>query len=222
MAKKRSSLGSTSISAPIGGLNARDSIADMPETDAIILDNWFPATTECDVRNGSSYFADCGSNPIETIMSYHGPVTKKLFAASLSGIYNITPGGHIASADIATPTNARFQHVNMRSPGGNFPIAVNGADKLHGYNGTAWWTDGDATHDITGVDSSTLIGVNIFKSRVWFAQVGTAKAWYLPLNSIGGAVTGFDFTSLLYLGGHLMGMTTWSVDNAAGLQEYAV
>lgn len=222
MAKRRNSFGSTSIPAPVGGLNARDSVADMPETDALVLDNWFPTPTELDVRGGSLYFADCGNHAIETVMAYNGPVTKKLFAASVDGIYNITAGGHKASPDIATPTNARFQHVNMGTPGGNFLLAVNGADKLHGYDGTNWWTDGDGTHDITGVDSSTLIGINIFKSRVWLTQAGTAKAWYLPLLSIAGAATSFDFTSLFYLGGYLMGMTTWTVDNAAGLQEYAV
>ena len=219
MATKRNTFGSTSIAAPIGGLNARDSIADMPETDALVLDNWFADTTEVRVRGGSSYWADCGSHAIETIMPYNGPVTKKLFAASTDGIYNITSTGHNASADIATPTNARFQHVNMGTPGGNFLLCVNGADKLQGYNGTAWWTDGDGAHDISGVDSSTLIGINIFKSRVWFTQVGTAKAWYLPLNSIAGAAVSFDFTELFYLGGYLMGMTTWTVDNAQGLQE---
>lgn len=219
---RRNTFGSTSIAAPIGGLNARDSIADMPETDAIVLDNWLPDPTEVRVREGSEYFADCGSHAIETIMPYNGPVTKKLFAVSVDGIYNITAGGHIASAAIATPTNARFQHVNMGTPGGNFLLTVNGADKLHGYDGTNWWTDGDGTHDITGVDSATLISVNIFKSRVWFTQKNTAKAWYLPINSIAGVAIAFDFTSLFYLGGHLMGMTTWTVDNAQGLQEYAV
>ncbi len=219
---KRNSFGSTSIAAPIGGLNARDSIANMPATDAIVLDNVFPDPTQVRVRSGSVYFADFGSQPVETIMAYNGPVTKKLFASSLNGIYNITPGGTIVSADISSPTNARFQHVNMGTPGGNFLLAVNGQDKLHGYDGTAWWTDGDGAHDISGVDSSTLIGINIFKSRVWLTQVATAKAWYLPLNSIAGAATAFDFTSLFYLGGYLMGMTTWTVDNAQGLQEYAV
>lgn len=222
MATKRNTFDSTSIQAPTGGLNARDSIADMPETDAVVLDNWFPGPTEVDVRNGSAYFSDCGTHAIETLMAYNGPVTKKLFAASVDGIYNITNGGNIAAPDIATPTNARFQHVNFGTPGGNFMVAVNGADKLHGYNGTAWWTDGDGAHDITGVNSNTLIGVNIFKSRLWFTQKNTASAWYLPINSIAGAAVEFPFTSLFYLGGYLMGMTTWTVDNAAGLQEYAV
>lgn len=225
MAKRNAAsqkVASTSVPAPIGGLNARDSIANMPQTDALILDNWFPTPTDVHVRNGSTYFADFGTHAVETIMAYNGPITKKLFGVSSDGIYNLTPGGHIASADVTGLTNARYQHVNMGTPGGNFLLAVNGQDKLSGYNGTAWWKDGDGAHDITGVDSSTLIGINIFKSRVWFTQVGTAKAWYLPLNSIAGAAVSFDFTSLFYLGGYLMGMTTWTVDNAAGLQEYAV
>jgi len=220
--RKRQSFGSSSIPSPVGGLNARDSIADMPETDALILDNMFPSPTQVDVRNGSIYFADFGANAVESLMVYSGPVTKKLFGASAGGIYNITNGGHIASPDIASPTSARFQYVNFGTPGGNFLLCVNGADKLHGYDGTTWWTDGDGVHDITGVDSSTLIGINIFKSRIWLTQSGTSKAWYLPLNSIAGAATMFDFGSLFYLGGYLMGMTTWTVDNAAGLQEYAV
>lgn len=214
--------GSTSISAPIGGLNARDSIADMPETDAIVLDNWFPGTTEVDVRNGSAYFADFGSHAVESLMAYNGPVTKKLFGVSSDGIYYLSSGGHIASADVSPVTNARYQHVNFGTPGGNFMMAVNGADKLSGYNGTAWWKDGDGAHDISGVDTATCININIFKSRVWLTQKNTASAWYLPINSIAGAAVEFPLTGLFYLGGYLMGMTTWTVDNAAGLQEYAV
>lgn len=224
MLKKKQSIkvNSTSIPAAVGGLNARDSIANMPETDALVLDNFFPTPTDIHVRNGSAYFAGFGTHAVETIMAYNGPVTKKLFGISSDGIYNITPGGTIGSADVTGLTNARFQHVNMGTPAGNFLLSVNGADKLRGYDGVAWWTDGDGTHDITGVDSTTLIGVNIFKSRVWLTQKNTAKAWYLPINSIAGAAIAFDFTGLFYLGGYLAGITTWSVDNAAGLQEYLV
>lgn len=220
--KESTKVESSSVPAPVGGLNARDSVANMPDTDALVLDNWFPTPTDVHVRNGSIYFADFGTHPVETIMPYNGPITQKLFGVSSDGIYNITAGGHIAAADITGLTNARFQHINFGTPGGNFLMAVNGADKLRGYNGTAWWVDGDGSHDITGVDSATLIGINIFKSRVWFTQVGTSKAWYLPINSISGAAVSFDFSPLFYLGGYLMGITTWSVDNAAGLQEYLV
>jgi hypothetical protein len=43
---------SSSITAPIGGLNARDSLAAMPPQDAVTLDNWFPTPTTVDLRKG--------------------------------------------------------------------------------------------------------------------------------------------------------------------------
>ena len=34
------------LSAPIGGLNVRDSLDTMPETDAIVMDNYLPQDTK--------------------------------------------------------------------------------------------------------------------------------------------------------------------------------
>jgi hypothetical protein len=211
-----------SIPAPIGGLNARDSIADMPETDAVILDNWFPTTTNIQVRNG---YVTQNSNPVgwvETIMAYNGP-TKKLFSiATENKIRDVTSSLTGGSAAVTGLTNARFQYVNIATAGGNFLLAVNGADKLQGFDGTSWWVDGDGTHDITGFDTATAIHVNLHKSRVWMTQKNTTKAYYLGLNSIAGAATAFDFGSLFQLGGYLMGMATWSINDGSGLDDYAV
>lgn len=216
-------VGSTSIPAPVGGLNARDSIANMPEEDAIVLDNQFPTPTDVRTRGGSTYFADFGTHAVETLMHYNGPVTKKLFGVSTDGIYNITPGGHIASADVSGLTNARFQHVNFGTAGSNYLYAVNGADKPQLYNGTAWVAvDSGSVPAITGVTTTNLINVNIFKNRIWFTEKDTAKIWYLPVSSVGGAAQSINFAELFYLGGYLMGMTTWSVNDSNGLDEYAV
>jgi hypothetical protein len=43
---------SNAIPAPIGGLNTRDSVDLLPETDAIRLENFFPARSHVQVRNG--------------------------------------------------------------------------------------------------------------------------------------------------------------------------
>jgi hypothetical protein len=100
---------------------------------------------------------------------------------------------------------------------------VNGADKYHVFDGTTWHTDGDGPpYDITGVDSATLIGVNVFKNRLWFVQTGTLKAWYLPVNSIGGAAASLDMSSLCAQGGYLMAMGTWTLDAGYGVDDYAV
>ena len=41
-----------SIQAPTGGLNAKDPIANMKETEAVTLENWFPTPSSVDIRNG--------------------------------------------------------------------------------------------------------------------------------------------------------------------------
>lgn len=212
-----------SIPAPTGGLNARDSIADMPETDAIILDNWFPTPTNIMVRNG---YVVQNAKPVgwvETLMAYNGPTSKKLFAvATENKIREVTTSGTGASAAVTGLSNSRFQYVNMATAGGHFLLAVNGADKLRGFDGTNWWVDGDGAHDITGFDTSTAIHVNLHKSRVWFTKKDSTDAYYLGINSIAGVATIFPLGSLFRLGGYLMGMTTWTVNDSNGLDDYAV
>lgn len=76
--------------------------------------------------------------------------------------------------------------------------------------------------NITGVTPSTLTFVNLHKNRLFFIQDGSMKAWYLPVNSVGGAAASLDFSSLFSRGGYLMAMGTWTVDGGYGLDDYAV
>lgn len=49
---KQNTATTTSIPAPIGGWNARDSLANMSPTDAVQLINWFPTPTDVTMRKG--------------------------------------------------------------------------------------------------------------------------------------------------------------------------
>ena len=42
-----------STPAPVGGWNARDNLAEMALTDAVIVDNFFPGTANARLRRGS-------------------------------------------------------------------------------------------------------------------------------------------------------------------------
>jgi len=44
--------GVASLPAPVGGWNARDSLANMESTDAVILDNLFPTVSSVNLRGG--------------------------------------------------------------------------------------------------------------------------------------------------------------------------
>jgi hypothetical protein len=211
-----------SLPAPTGGWNRRDPISEMAPNDAVYLTNWFPKPSAVVLRGGYTQYSTGYPSQVETVMAYAGGTTDKLFGVSNGNIYDATSGGAIGAAAVSGLSNSRLQYINVATSGGQFMLAVNGADKLRGYSGSAWWTDGDGTHDITGVDTSTLIGINLFKSRVWFVQKDTLVVWYLGVNAIAGAASSFDLRSVAKLGGYVMAMGTWTIDAGQGVDDYAV
>lgn len=212
----------TSLPAPTGGWNARDSVADMPSNDAVYLVNWFPSATYCQMRNGYTRYATGITGWVETLLAYTGGTSEQLFAAAGTVIYDITGGG-TASSDRTGMTNARWQYVNNTTSGGSYIQLVNGANKMQYYDGSAWHADGDGSpYNVTGVDTATCIGITLSHNRVWLTQTGTLKAWYLPTNSIGGAATAFDLSSFCQRGGYLMATETWTMDAGYGMDDMTV
>lgn len=211
-----------SLPAPVGGWNARDSIANMEETDAVTMQNWFPKTSDVALREGYTEFATGIPGQVESLMPYAGPTASKLFAAAGAQIYDVTSGGAVGTASVVGLSNARWQHVNVSTSGGNFMLCVNGADKLRGYTGSAWYADGDGTHDITGIDTSTIVNINLFKNRVWLIPKNSLNAYYLGTNAISGAATAFPLYGIARKGGYLVAMGTWTIDAGDGVDDYAV
>lgn len=215
---------SASLPAPIGGWNARDSLGDMEPTDAVVLENFWPGTTDVILRYGHSQYATGSTGQNETLLVYAGAASNKMKTVTAGGnVYDVTAGGAVGAAELTSLSNGRFQYVNFTTSGGSYLCMVNGADKERCYDGTNWHKDGDgAPYDITGVDSATLIHVNVFKSRKWYVQTNTLKAWYLPINSIGGAATALDLSGVFQRGGSLEAMGTWTIDAGYGIDDYAV
>lgn len=212
----------SSIPAPVGGWNARDSIADMPKTDAVTMENWWPITSDVMVRKGETSFATGLGSQVNSLLLYNSATASKMFAAAGTSIFNVSAGGAVGAADVTGTATSKYQSVNITTAGGSFLLAVSGAEKLRGYNGTTWWLDGDGTHDITGVDTATIVNINLFKNRIWLIQQSSLNVWYLPINSIAGAATAFPLNSIARLGGHLVAMGTWTLDAGYGVDDYAV
>ena len=213
-----------SLPATVGGLNARDSYAEMPPTDAVVLTNYFPRTTTVDLRFGYSQHATGMTGQSETLMAYAGGSSNKFFSANSGGrIYEVTSSGAVGAADVTGLTNGRFQYINIATSANNYLMGVNGADKARFYTGSAWATDGDgAPYDITGVDSATCIGINMHKNRVWLIKQNDLRAWYLPTGAIGGAAAALDLRAFAPHGGGFVAMATWTIDAGQGVDDYAV
>lgn len=213
----------TSIPAPTGGWNARDDIANMPESDAVSMVDMFPSTTDVMLRKGYAQWATGIGGVVESIMPYNSPTTSVMFSAAGGAFFDATARGPVGAPVQTGLTNARWQTVNFANAGGNFLIAVNGADNQRLYDGSTWNTiTGVSTPAITGVDTADLIHVNAFKRRLWYVQKNSLKAWYLPVDSIAGAAQPFDLRSYADLGGYLVEMATWTIDSGSGADDLAV
>jgi hypothetical protein len=213
--KKRSN--SASLPAPIGGWNARDSLADMATTDAVMIENWFPSTSEVILRNGYVSHATGLPSQVETVMSYNAGTTKNLFAISDGEVYDVTAGGAVGAAVLTGLTNSRWQYINVSTTGGNYLYMANGLDAPRTWDGTVW-----ATPSITGVTTTLLTNPNLHQNRVWFIQKGTLHAWYLPSGAIAGTANMLDMSSVAQYGGYLVAMATWTIDAGYGVDDLAV
>lgn len=213
----------SSLAAPIGGWNSRDALANMDPLDAVFLTNMWPTQTYVALRDGYSHHVTGLPSQVESLMVYSSATANKMFAASGTAFYNVTSAGAVGAAVVTGLTNARWQSVNITTSGGSYMYTVNGADKPELYDGTNWVAvDGVSVPAITGVTTTTLVHVNLFKNRLWFVQKDTLKAWYLPTNAVGGAATSFDLSGIARRGGYLMGMGTWTIDAGDGVDDLAV
>jgi hypothetical protein len=216
MARKAPSK-TSSLPAPIGGWNARDAYADMAETDAIQLTNWFPTPSQVMLRQGFTNWSTGLPGQVNAVMAYNGGTTQKLFAASQSGIYDCTSGGAVGAAVVTGLSSDHVIHTNFATPGGNFLVTCNGTDSVRNFDGTSWTVPA-----ITGVTSANLNFVYAAKQRLWFVEKNSLRVWYLPTQSIAGAALSLDFSSLCRNGGYLVSMASWTVSGGFGQQDYTV
>ena len=128
----------TSMAAPIGGWNNRDSLAEMPPLDAVELVNFWPTPTDVQLRKGWTKYSTGITGQVDTIINFptNNSEGYKLFAFAGTQIYDATSS--TATVVFTGLTNAKWQYVNMTTAGGNFIIACNGVDPTLIYDGTAW------------------------------------------------------------------------------------
>jgi hypothetical protein len=134
-APQRRTATTASVASPIGGWNARDSIANMPPLDAVTLNNFWPTPTDVQLRLGYTKFSTGITGQVNSLMNYAGVTNQKLFAAAGTNIYDASASTAVA---VKTITNDKLQHVNVGTIGGHFMVAVNGDDAALLYDGTNW------------------------------------------------------------------------------------
>lgn len=295
-----------SVPAPVGGVNARDALAAMPETDAIIMDNWFPNPSYVAIRNGCLSWATGMPGPVDTVMAFNGVAARKIFSVSGGNIYDTTSQGAVSAPVVTGLSNSRLQHQVFNAGSGNILIWANGADQPQWYDGNGTiltlntlvggtgynlggsgsfpnvaltgGTGTGATADFTvasgvvtvatlnssglnytvgdtlsaanvnlgnsgtgfsikvatistgwsistisgaGLNPSNLITVTVFKQRMWFVENNSMNVWYSGIQAFQGVLNKLPLGGIFRMGGKLIQMCTWTIDNVSGMDDYA-
>ena len=130
----------TSLPSPIGGWNARDSLANMSPTDAVQLVNFFPTPTDVTLRKGYTKSSTGITGKVNTLMNYSDTSLAagyRLFAAAGTKIYDAKPS--TAVEFFSGITSNKLQFVNITNTAGHFLVACNGADPTMVFDGTRWF-----------------------------------------------------------------------------------
>lgn len=197
-----------SLPSPVGGWNTRDSLDDMPEQDAIVLDNWFPGLGKVSVRPGASQHATGMAGTVETLAEYNAGAVRKLLAAGGGSIYDASGVGAVGAALLSGMTSNRWQTANFSAR----QFWVNGSDAPRTFDGATF-----ALSAWTGpADPTKLINVAVFKSRLLFAETNKQGFWYpAVVGAVTGALTYFDLSLVTETGGNLLAISTIGVSEAA-------
>jgi hypothetical protein len=188
---KQNTAKTASVPAPIGGWNARDSLANMSPTDAVQLVNWFPTPTDVTMRKGYSVASILTtSSGVKTISSitFVGTVATLTTATAhglTTGAYvsisGTTPAAYSGVFKITVTSTTTFTYTMASTPANNATVVgtylnqastrINtlmnytetGTYKLFGAaGGDIWETKANpAVKVFSGISSDKLQAVNI-------------------------------------------------------------
>jgi hypothetical protein len=221
-----------STPAPTGGLNSRDPPSERGPQFADTLTNFVCSPNGVAVREGFRNYATGITGFVETLMPYSasGNFQDRMFAAAGSKIVDVTdPGTAITTGSVTQSglNSALWSHTNFTGAEGHFLIVTNGVDAMRHWNGQNWvvWTtvaNATAPGHLVGIGADQFDFVISHQKRLWFVQKNSTKAWYLPINSVGGEAKAFDFGAQFPRGGKLVALNSWSLNGGTGMQNYLV
>lgn len=135
---KKFSAKTTSVPAPIGGWNGRDSLAQMSPLDAVEMVNFYPTPTDVTMRKGYTKSSTGITGSVNTLMNYPTTSGYKLFAVAGTKIWDASSS--TASQVYSSLTSDKLQFVNITNTAGSFLVTCNGSDAVTIYDGSNWFT----------------------------------------------------------------------------------
>jgi hypothetical protein len=212
---------SKTIPPPVLGWNTKDPISQMNELFSPGIENYFPGNGTVSLRNGyTKHVISATAGTFVHLAEYVNNAGSHFLIgfASLGSQYNVTSAGAgTALTGAVSITATEFYTVNYRGL-----LFIKGYNTLG--NPDMYYTDGTnltaAAFTGPGGDDKDLWRLTTYKGRLYALTISDASMWYAGLDSITGAMTQFDFQSLLTLGGKPWYIGTFSMTGGDISQEY--
>lgn len=210
-----------SLPAPTGGWDAQHPLADMPEENAIILDNFIPRPGYVELRRGYIPQVNGFTATVQELLTWRGPAGDKLLACTATSLYDVTTASSLGTPLYTAATSARWVGVSFANDAGQFTVAANGVDTPIRFDGTTvtalsiTGTSGPIT-----LDPKKLFTLTAHKSRLHFAEAASLRVWFLGLSDVDGAAQLLDLGPVFSKGGALAAMGTWSFATGSSVDEY--
>ncbi len=206
------------LPSPVGGLNVRDSLDMMNASDAIVMDNYFPAETKVSLRRGYIKFVDFAS-PVKTLIEYKSPEFPRLLACCGGHIYDVTSKDVVKDLAAGFYSNS-WQYCLFK----NRVFMVNGIDKPQTY----YNKDGEMVLEEDGFSgegliTAKLVNVCVSKQRLFFIEKSSLNVWYSEqAGEVQGKLLKFDLSTIARDGGELRAVASWTQDGGQGMDDMTV
>jgi len=208
---------------PVGGWNTRDAYGNMPEQDAILLENWFPRQRDVVLRKGYVEHSDTEeSASVQGLVSHDSGADSQLIAIVNGSVFNVTtdtPGSALATG---LDNAAEVFGFNFKG----YSFYCNGEDAIQRYDGSTFAAstfDKDAGESETFTSADITFGMG-YSNRPYFGGDGLCGFWYSnTVNAVAGAnLEYFPLDGVFQKGGYLSAMGTLTDDDGAGRNDFAV
>lgn len=200
------------IPAPTKGWNTTDSLAEIPNDMAIVLDNLIPGTESVSTRKGHSAFSTgVGSGNVDSLFELKARSVSKMVSASMGALYDSTSLGS------ATLLSSGFTSNQWQGTVYNAQLGlVNGVDAPQVYDGT---TVAAMTVSGSGLTVTNLNSITTFKNRSYFTENASQDFWYSSLSTLGGVLTKFPLGKVGNFGGNLVAIQSLTKDGGSGQDD---
>lgn len=215
------------IPAPNRGIVLNENYTFMQPGASLVSDNWVPTMRGVKLRAGCARWCELPqTDPVISGFTYKSGDIEKMYVANVNRVYDVTSSG--VPVEIANGrTSGNYASAQLANAAGDFLMAVNdNGDPPLRFDGATWTLLN--TGQITGPGGSAVeFGGNLvyvwkYRNRLFFIEANSMNAWYLPLNSIQGALSLIPLSGAATKGGHLLFGATWSVDAGDGLDDKCV